>query len=164
MRGAVIALGALSATYAAFSALLYAGGVPARAVWLPIDPARYYLAQAFFIAPLMVSLAVIFTLVVRALAGGGTVRFRDAFAVFAPVYAWPLLVLFVLPDLAVYLAFGHGALAKAMRLYAPLVPIAITALGAARARRAFGCSLARGALASFGALAAQGAFGAVLLR
>ncbi len=164
MRGAVIGLGALGATYAAFSALLHAGGVSARAVWLPIEPGHYYLAQAVFVAPLMAALSAVFTVVVRALSGGGAVSFREAFAALAPAYAWPLLILFVIPDLVVYLAFGHAALAKAMRFYAPLVPLAIVALGAARARGLFGCGLARAAAASFGGLVAQGVAGAVLLR
>ncbi|MBL9024405.1 MAG: hypothetical protein JNL21_19575 [Myxococcales bacterium] len=164
-REPVVAIVALGAAYAAFSFLLHRAGVSPRAVWLPIDPARYYLAQTFFVAPLFLILTALYVYLVRLLAGGGRrVSFRASFERLASAYAWPILLLFVVPDVSVFLAAGHAALAKAMRFYGPLAPIAIVVLTTLRARSLFGCGAARAAAASFVALIAQGVVGAVALR
>lgn len=138
-------LAALGAAYAGFSALLAARGISPRAVLLPIEPAQYYAAQALFVGPLFVGLAWLFARTTLLLAGTREVTPREAFAALAPRYAWPLLVLFVLPDLGVFLVAGHGALAKAMRYYAPLAPIAITVLAARHVQSSWGVSRLRAA-------------------
>lgn len=164
-REAAASLSALGAVYAAFSFLLYRAGVAPRAVWLPIDPPAYYLAQALFVAPLFVLLTVLYVAVVRAvLPARAEVGFRAAYFRLAPAYAWPLLVLFVVPDLLVFLSQGHAALPRAMRYYGPLAPLAIVALTVARARPLFGVGTGRAALAAFAGLVAQAALGALVLR
>lgn len=163
-REPFVAIGALGAAYAAFSYLLHRAGISPRAVWLPVDPARYYLAQTFFVGPLFFILTALYVYVVRLLAGGARAPFGMAFDRIAPAYAWPILFLFVVPDLSVFLAAGHGALATAMRFYGPLAPVAIVALTTGRARSLFGCSLGRAAAAALGALIVQGAAGAIALR
>lgn len=164
-REATLSLSALGAVYAAFSFLLYRANVTPRAVWLPIDPASYYLAQALFVAPLFILLTVLYVAVLRALLparDGAT--FRAAYLRLAPAYAWPLLFLFVVPDLVVFLVAGHAALPRAMRFYGPLAPIAIVALSVVRARPFFGASTGRASLASFAGLVAQAVVGALVLR
>jgi hypothetical protein len=163
-REPVAAIVALGAAYAAFSFLLHQAGVSPRAVWLPIDPSRYYLAQTLFVAPLFLILTALYVYLVRLLAAGGRGSFVVSFDRLAPAYAWPILLLFVVPDVSVFLAAGHGALAKAMRFYGPLAPIAIVALTTIRARSLYGCGAGRAAAASFVALIVQGVVGAVALR
>jgi len=165
VAGSLFALGLLGSTYSLFSVLLHRSGAVPRAVLIPIDPQHYYLAQAIFVGPLFVLLAFVFTFVTRALAGDRSdVSLRRAFEALAPTYAWPLLVLFVLPDLVVFLAAGHAALAPAMRYYAPLAPLAIIAFATASARKLFGVGVLRAALATTAALFAQALVGAPLLR
>ena len=163
-RESIVALGALGAAYAAFSFLLHRAGISPRAVWLPIDPARYYLAQTVFVGPLFFILTALYVYLVRLLAGGGRISFGVAFDRIAPAYAWPVLFLFVVPDLSVFLAAGHGALAKAMRFYGPLAPIVVVALTTGRARSLFDCGAGRAAGAALVALIVQGAVGALALR
>ncbi len=164
-RASVVSLAALGVTYAVFSFLLYRSGVAARAVLLPIEPADYYLSQTLFVGPLLVACAALFASVVRGVAAPSTVvTYRDGFHRLAPLYAWPLLLLFVVPDLCVFLSLGHGSLARAMRFYAPLAPLAIVVLGARCARRLFSISLGRAVVAAIAGLLAQALLGALFLR
>ena len=59
---------------------------------------------------------------------------------------------------------GHGALARAMRLYGPLAPVGIVVLASAAARRRYGAGRARAVLASIVGLVVQAVAGAPLLR
>ena len=161
----VLATGALCAGYSAFSLLLFLSGAPARAVWLPIEPSAYYLAQAVFVWPLFALLTVVFTATVRATANPSALgTFRESYDALAQAYAWPLLLCFVIPDVVAFLIVGQAGLAKAMRYYAWIAPLAIVALSARYARTRFGVSTGRAALASVAALFAQGALGATVLR
>lgn len=163
--GAGPALAALGVSYAVFSFLLQRAGASARAVWLPIAPESYYGAQALFVAPLFVGLAAIFTLVTRAVAAPRQeVSFRDAFESLAPAYAWPILLAFVLPDLVAFHVVGFAGLGKAMRLYAPLMPVLVMIATTIRARALFGVSQVRAFAATFAGLVAQGVVGASVLR
>ncbi len=155
----------LGVVYAVFSFLLYRAEVVPRAIFLPIDPKSYYLAQTFFVGPLLAILAFVFSYVVYVVAAPSiTVRQADMFRWFAPVYAWPLLILFVIPDLVVFLVLGHGSLAKAMRLYAPLAPIVIAVVASRQARIHLEAGRLRSAAAAILALFVQGALGALVLR
>lgn len=165
LRSPVYALVALGAVYAVFSFLLYRADIEPRAVLLPIDPKRYYLAQTFFVGPLMALLAFVFSYVIYVVAAPSiTVRQSDMFRWFAPVYAWPLLLLFVVPDLVVFLVLGHGSLAKAMRLYAPLAPIVIAVVAMRQARVHLEAGRLRAVAAAILGLLVQGALGAIVLR
>ncbi len=163
MRSGVASLAVLGAIYALFSALLYANGIAARAVWLPIAADRYYLAQACFVLPLFFLLALVFVSVVRACLGTAT----DAGAMFAglaPRFAWPITLCFLLPDMVVFLGWGHASLAPAMRWYGPLAPIVIVSGCAVWLRKETKVSGLRATLATLAALFTQAIVGGALLR
>ncbi|NUO47332.1 MAG: hypothetical protein HOV80_00600 [Polyangiaceae bacterium] len=165
IRSPLVALVSLGVVYALFSFLLYRAEVVPRALLLPIDPKSYYLAQTFFVGPLMALLAFVFSYVIYVVAAPSiTVRQSDMFRWFAPAYAWPLLVLFVIPDLVVFLVLGHGSLAKAMRIYAPLAPIVIAVVATRQARIHLEAGKLRAVAAAILALFVQGALGALVLR
>lgn len=163
MRSGVVSLAVLGALYALFSALLYANGVAARAVWLPIAPERYYLAQALFVLPLFFGLAHVFVRVVRACIrgpGASTAMFDGL----APRYAWPITLCFLIPDMIVFLGWGHASLASAMRFYGPLAPLVIV-IGCVRwLHREMKVTRLRATLATLAALLAQAVVGGTLLR
>jgi len=75
-----------------------------------------------------------------------------------------VLLLFLLPDIAVYLVAGHAALAPAMRVYGPLAPLAIVVSSTVGLRAAFAVPLVRAVPAAMAALLAQTAFSAMALR
>lgn len=161
-RPAVIAL---VAAYVALSLVLAWQGAEPRRLLLPVP--RYYVFQAVILFPLFVGLVALFVGITRRLSGveepSSTCdpdRWVDALA---PAYAWPLLVAFVLPDLAVTLLLGHDQLAAAMRLYAPIAPLLVLA-ASVRAVRALGASWPRAVVAPLLGLVAQALAGSVVLR
>lgn len=163
MRSGVVSLAVLGALYALFSALLYAKGITPRATWLPIAPERYYLAQALFVLPLFFLLAIIFVRVIRFAVG----RETDARAMFeglAPRYAWPITICFLIPDMIVFLIWGHESLAPAMRYYGPLAPTLIVIACARWLRREARVTGMRATLATLAALFTQAIVGGALLR
>jgi hypothetical protein len=159
----VLVLGAL---YAGFSLLLHLDGHAPSVTLVPIPRERYYLWQSAFIAPLFVALWLIYSGVAHGLCrlAGGRGAQGSTLAVIGLGYAVPLALLFVAPDLLVYLAFGHGALGKAMRFYAPLAAIGCVLLCALGLRAAHGVALGRAVAISFVGLLAQAAAGGLLLR
>lgn len=163
MRQGVVSLGVLGTLYALFSVLLHAKGIAARAVWLPIAPERYYLAQSLFVLPLFFLLGLVFVRVTRACLGRPTDP-AAMFAGLAPRFAWPITICFLLPDMIVFLGWGHASLAPAMRYYGPLAPIVIVVASARWLRRETGVSVVRATLAALAGLFAQAIAGGVLLR
>lgn len=163
MTSRALSLSVLCVLYAGFSLALFIQGISPRAVLLPIAPRSYYLAQTLFVGPLFILLAYVFSRVVRATAGleGAPAETFDALA---PRYAWPIVVLFLIPDLLVFLLFGHAALAPAMRYYAPLAPLVIIVATTAWLRHQRSVGLLRAIAASLAGLFVQGAMGAPFLR
>lgn len=161
--GPVLALGAL---YAAFSLLLHLGGHAPSVTLVPIPRERYYLWQAGFVAPLFVALWLVYGVVAHGLArlAGGQGTAGATLGVIGIGYAVPVALLFVVPDLAVYLVAGHGALAKGMRVYAPLAGLGCLSLCAAGLRAAHGLGPMRAALISVAGFVVQGALGGIVLR
>lgn len=159
----VLALGAL---HASFALLLHLGGHAPSVTLVPIPRERYYLWQSAFVAPLYVALWLIDAAVAHGLSrkAGGRGSFGATLAVVGVGYAAPLALLFVVPDLVVYLSAGHAALGKAMRYYAPLAAIGCAALSALGLREAHGLSGGRAAAIAVAGLVAQAAVGGVLLR
>ena len=90
--------------------------------------------------------------------------FEVALKQLAPAYCWPLLGLFLVPDVAVFLIAGHGALAKAMRFYGPIAPLVVWWLSALRTARLFEVSKGRAAAATFVGLLLQALIGGLFLR
>jgi hypothetical protein len=159
----VLVLGAL---YAGFSLLLHLGGHAPSVTLVPILRERYYLWQSAFIVPLFVALWLIYSGVAHGLSrlAGGRGAGGSTLAVIGLGYAVPLALLFVVPDVLVYLALGHGALGKGMRIYAPLAAIGCVLLCAVGLRTAHGIARGRAVLISLAGLIAQAAVGGVLLR
>ena len=153
----------LSLGYAAFSLLLYRAGIAPKRVLL-LDPAAYYLVQALFVLPLFCGLVSLFVGITGRLAGGKKVPFEVALKQLAPAYCWPLLGLFLVPDVAVFLIAGHGALAKAMRFYGPIAPLVVWWLSTLRTARLFEVSRGRAAAATFVGLLLQALIGGLFLR
>jgi hypothetical protein len=165
-RRAVASLVALGLAWSLLSFLLWRDGAPARAVVLPIRPTAYYGAQALFVGPWLALLATIFALVAGgvARAWGGTASLRATWSTLVPIWALSLLALFVIPDLIVVLALGREHLPRAMRIYAPLAPLVITALSTHRLGSMHAVPAWRALLAVVIALVAQASIGAILLR
>jgi hypothetical protein len=154
---------ALSAAYVALSLALAWQGAEPRRLLLPVP--HYYLFQAVILFPLFVGLVALFVGVTRGLSGepsraAAPEAWVDALA---PAYAWPLLVAFVLPDLAVTLLLGHEHLAAAMRYYAPVAPLLVLA-ASVRAVRRLGAPWLRAILAPLVGLVAQALAGSFILR
>jgi hypothetical protein len=166
VRGAALWLAALGAVYALFCVALFRAGVAGRAVLLPVAPERYYAWQALFVGPLLASLATLYAWLAWRLAGGSAPRssFGDAWVTLVPRYAGWTLFGFVVPDLAVFLAAGPGAMARAMRWYGAVAPLGIVASSVAPLGRLSGASSARALGAALLALLAQALVGAPLLR
>ncbi|MBL8743689.1 MAG: hypothetical protein JNK04_21415, partial [Myxococcales bacterium] len=130
---------------------------------LPIAPERYYLAQALFVLPLFFALAHIFARVTRATIGVSSDA-RTVYEGLAPRYAWPITICFLVPDMIVFLGFGHASLAPAMRFYGPLAPIVIVVACARWLHRELKVGILRATLATLVALVAQAIVGGALLR
>ena len=163
-RGAAGAL-ALGAVWAGFSGLLHLGGHAPSVTLVPIPPERYYLAQAGFAVPLWLALWAVAARVsgIAATALGGA-RSPWPGAVMGYALASPMIGLFLLPDILVYLVAGHDALGAAMKYYAPIAPLAAWALATVGLERRFELSRGRAVLAAFAGLLAQALLGAPLLR
>ena len=164
--GPLASLLALGLAWSVLSAILWADGAPARAVLLPVEPRAYYGAQAIFVGPWLALLGSLFALVAGAVARalGGVATLRATWSSLVPVWALPLLLLFVVPDLVVVLALGREHLPRAMRFYAPLAPIVITVLATRRLRALHVVTTPRAITAVLVGLVVQAVVGALLLR
>jgi hypothetical protein len=164
---AVVAVLALGAAHATLLACLAAGGHrPSFAAGLPVGADAYYRVASMYAVPLYFSLWAIAAAAshgaARALGGRG--ELRAGLAVLGPAYALPTLLLFVLPDLVIYLAAGHEALAEAMRWYAPLAPLAVVVLAGRALRRVYDLRRLHALVAAFVGFLAQALPAAWLLR
>jgi hypothetical protein len=161
--GPMLVLGAL---HAAFSLLLWRAGHAPRVGIPGLGRESHYLFQAAFAVPLY---GFLFWLggsvahgLARLLGGKGS---RDAtLAVFGVAYAAPMIALFIVPDVVVYLALGFGAIGKAMRFYAPVAALGCLLLGAWGLAEVHGIGRLRAAGVALGAFLVQAAVGGVVLR
>jgi hypothetical protein len=159
----------LGAVHAGFSLLLHLAGHAPRAGIPGLGPEGHYLRQAIFVAPLYLVLFWIGGLVAFAAArrfsgavGSGS---RDgSLAVFGVAYGVPMTLLFLVPDVAVFLTLGFGAIGKAMRWYAPVAALACVWLGAAGLSRLHHIGMGRAALAAFAGFLTQAVVGGFFLR
>ncbi len=165
-RSAWLLLGVTALTWSAFSWRLYTDGVAARAVLLPIDPASYHAAQAVFVGPLLVLLATVFARVAYVLArrAGGVGSWGETWGALVSTYAGVLLLCFVAPDALIYLLAGREAMARAMRYYAPWMPVLLAVSATVRLRGLHGIGAGRASLCVLAGLLVQLALGAPLLR
>ncbi len=114
----------LGVCYAVLLGLLAAGGhQPAMTHGLPAPADLYYIVAATYIIPLVVVLWQIFGRVAHAASGAGGPP-SATLAALAPAWAIPLTAGFVIPDIIVYVGWGHAAIGGAMKYYTPIAIIA----------------------------------------
>ena len=159
-------LGAAALLWSFLSAWMHLDGHAARAVLLPVDPARYYAVQAVFVGPLLLLLTAVHAAVAHRLArgSGGGVTFRQSWRVLAAGYGSALLLCYLLPDLIAYGLGGRAWMARAMRYHAPLMPLVMLWISGPPFARLHGISRARATLWVFLGLLAQLVLGAPWLR
>jgi len=166
MRDGLTSILFLGVVHAGFSLLLHLAGHAPRMGIPGFGRENHYLWQAIFVIPLYVALFWIGGLVAhgaaRRLSGSAS---RDAsLAVFGVAYAIPMITLFLIPDIVVFLAIGFAAIGKAMRWYAPIAAITCIWLGAAGLSRAHNIGTGRAAFAAFAGFVAQAIVGGLFLR
>jgi hypothetical protein len=127
---------------------------------------RHYLLQAVLLVPAMLLLWLVQSWVAHRIgrALGGRATLPDLTRAMAPAIAIPMLLLFVLPDLIVYLLLGFDAIAEAMRFYAPLALAARLAWTTAAIRRAHAISTPRSVIPALAALVVEALATAPWLR
>ncbi len=106
-----------ASAYAFFSALLARDGHSPSVALLPIPKESYYSVQAAFVAPVF-GLGCVAACVVARFALSLTtsaLTLREVVVALFPALTLPTLLLFVLPELAVYLLHGFDALKTAVR-------------------------------------------------
>jgi hypothetical protein len=165
-RSAIAIVLVAGAIWACLCLILYrAGHAPSRTL-VPIARADYYLYQACFVVPLLLAQWCLASAVARRIARalGGSGEARQLTDQIAPALALPLILLFLAPDLLTYAWLGFSALAKLVRITAPLSFLGSVWLGTRAVRRTQGLRGGRALLAAFLAVLAQSLVGGVLLR
>ena len=165
-RAAMLVLGV---AHGAFSLLLYLSGHAPRFGVPGLARSHHYLLQAFFAVPLFLLLwwvggSVAHAVARRVAPPGGEDKRAASLAVFGVAYAVPMTLLFIVPDIAVHLAFGFSAIGKAMRYYAPLAALGCLALGTMGFSRAHHLSTRAALLSAFAGFLVQGILGSFFLR
>ena len=145
--------------------LARAGHAPSR-VLVPIPRHSYYTWQAVFVLPVLFVQWQCCTSVAhasaRALGGrGARALLRDALA---HALGWPLLGLFLLPDIFGFYARGFGFLGTLVRFTAPLAFLTSLMAATYAVRTQHGLSYTRAAAAAAAGMLAQALVGAPLLR
>jgi hypothetical protein len=162
----LVAVLAAGGSWAAFCVALHGDGHAPSFTGVPIPAAQYYLAQALFIAPLLLVGWVLLAAgghgAARTLGGQGT--FRGTLAALGLGYGLPILLVFVLPDILVYAAGGFAELGFVVRLSAPLCALWVTVMSAAGIRAAHELSWGRASAAALAGVVLQGLLVGTLAR
>ncbi|MFW6049768.1 MAG: hypothetical protein ACODAU_01265 [Myxococcota bacterium] len=166
VRPGLLAVLAAGAAWAALCLVLAADDHAPSVSLVPIPRARYYLAQASFVVPVLlvqwgVCVGVART-VARRLGGAGAVRpLANGLGL---ALGLPLLSLFVVPDLIAYAVAGFEALGPLVRVTAPLAFVATSVLATGAVRLAHGLGVGRALVAALAGVLAQAVLGGMLLR
>lgn len=165
-RDGLVAMLVLGVLHAGFSLALHLAGHTPKMGIPGLGRENHYLFQSIFIIPLYFVLFWIGGRVAHATARrlSGTGSREASLAMFGIAYAVPMIFLFIIPDILVFLLWGFGAIAKAMRYYAPLAAITCVGLGTVGFSRAHELAPGRAALAVFVAFVVQAAVGGIFLR
>lgn len=166
MNGALALILAAGGAWSLLCLVLAAGGHAPSATLIPIPREHYYLAQAAFVMPVLLLCWRVSGAVAHRVAGwlGGTGSETETLRRLAPAVAVPVLLLLVVPDLVVYVAFGFEALARAVRVTAPLSTLVTLVLATLAVRSAHAVSSARALGAALAGLVVQALVGGALLR
>ncbi len=161
-----IAVLAAGLSWAAFCFVLFSAGHAPSFTGVPLDPARYYQAQALFITPLLLVGWLLLAAGAHgvARAGGGSGTFRGTAAALGLGYGLPILLVFVLPDILVYAAGGFAELGYVVRMSAPLCALWVTVMTAAGVRAAHELSWSRATAAALAGVVLQGLLVGALAR
>lgn len=164
-RPGASAIALLGVFWTALSLLLWNGGHAPRAVLLPIPAEHYYLAQGFFVLPLLTGLWWVHAEIAHRLAraAGGTGEEAGTRAALGFAYAAPML-LHVLAELGAYLALGFEGLSLVARASMPIAALWVWILSAAALRIGHRVSTPAAIGAAFAGLVVQAALGALVLR
>lgn len=151
--------------WALFAHELHTDGRSPSRVLPPFEAEGYYRAQTWFIAPALLGLWGVLSLVAHRLTGGaGRGTLAGLAGWLGVVYGLALLLAFVGPEWLVYRRDGIEGLRAAVRVTAPALA-ALTWLGATLVLwRVRGASPSRATTAAFAALLVQAALGAPFLR
>jgi hypothetical protein len=166
MKLSILALAAASGAWALLCLVLALGGHAPSVVLLPIPRDSYYMAQAAFVVPLSFALWGICSVVAQQVARklGGSGRLEPTARGMAFALAAPILLAIVIPDLIIYGAFGFSALARAVRVTAPLAAIASVLLAMRAVRVQHALSRPRALVSGALGVLAQAAIGGIFLR
>jgi hypothetical protein len=166
VRAGAAAMGIFGLAYAGFVLALYLRGHRPTFTGNPIPAASYYLWQALFLPPLLLALWWLYGAVAQGLCrlAGGTGSRRATLATLGFAYAVPMTLGYVLPDVLVFAVQGHGALAGAMRWYAPVALVWSLALAALALRAVHGIGLVRTVPTALAAFVLQALVGGTLIR
>ncbi len=151
--------------WSALSAVLYAAGhVPSGPVFAA-PRASYYAAQAGFAVPVILLQFWILLAVTGRVLGGLDADSLDAHRrAMALAFAVPLGLTWLLPDICAYAIAGFEALARVVRVAAPVTAALTFALVLRVLKRSFAASWGRVAVAALLGGIAQGFVGGLLLR
>jgi hypothetical protein len=166
MKLPILALLAASIAWAVLCLVLALGGHAPSVVLIPIPRESYYLAQAAYVVPLSFVLWGICSLVAQwvatKLGGSGSLVQTARGMAFALAAAIGLAL--VIPDLIIYGAFGFSALARAVRITAPLMALTATLIAARAVRDGHALSWPRALASGASGVLAQGLVGGIFLR
>lgn len=165
-RDGLVAMLMLGVLHAGFSLALHLAGHSPKMGIPALGRENHYLFQSIFIIPLYLVLFWIGGRVAHAISRrlSGTGSREVSLAIFGIAYAVPMLCLFIIPDILVFLIWGFAAIGKAMRWYAPLAAITCVWLGTVGFSRAHKLGPGRAALAVFVGFVCQAVVGGVFLR
>lgn len=169
-RSATLARGALCVLaagllWAGFTGRLGAAGHAPSRVLLPVTPADYYLWQSLFVAPLLVALWWLLSMVAFTATGGAQRGPATALAArLGVVYGTTLALLFVGPEWIAFEIGGLDGLRRVVRFTGPALAVVVWSWStlAIRKERSVSWKTAFGAAGL--ALFTQGALGALFLR
>ncbi len=114
-----------------YASLAVGSEVPSFTRGLPIAAEHYYTAAAAYVVPLVCLLAWLYAWIAASVAGVSEAR-EDLLV----AYARPTLLLFIVPDLLTYAAFGHAAMGGVVRVTAPLTGIVVAVVSIGVLKRA----------------------------
>ena len=123
--GAALLLGLV---YSLFMSLLASGGhQPASNQGLPFDGSQYYSIARWYVPILFPVLALIVSGICHGWArlNAKGHPFGLSVHIFGCAYAAPILVLYVIPDLIIFLVLGHEALSLYGLIYAPFAVVIV---------------------------------------
>lgn len=166
MRRAAIPILVAGAGWALLCLMLARGGHAPSVTLLPIPKQHYYLAQAGFVIPLLLGLwwlcVIVTHRVAKALGGSG--NSAELARGIALALALPILLCVVVLDSLVYLMFGFEALARLLRVSAPIATVLTVAVATRTVRDTHALPTTKALLPALAGVIVQALVGGIALR